>query len=54
MDNRGQTAYREFRELLEFVDKPHPEVIAVQVVKAAAQGRQKGEKEDNLKEEKVV
>jgi hypothetical protein len=49
MDNRGQTAYLEFRELLEFVDKPHLEVIAVQVVMEAAQGRQKEEKEDYLR-----
>ena len=49
MDNRGQMAYREFRELMEFVDKPHLEAIVVRVVKAAAQGRQKGEKEDCLR-----
>ena len=42
-------AYREFRELLEFEDKPHLEAIVVKVVKAAAQGRQKEEKEDYLR-----
>ena len=42
-------AYREFRELLEFEDKPHLEAIIVKVVKAAAQGRQKEEKEDYLR-----
>ena len=49
MDNRGQMAYLEFRELLEFMDKPHLEAIAVKVVKAAAQGQQKEEKEDYLR-----